>query len=349
MMAGMGVARIGLLFFRPLTQTYWRGLRAGFAAVLGAAGGLLRTIARQRCLPRRRRPDGDCCVHLPPSVYKRADPLIYAQYYLMAQGLAVTWDNPDIDLFDSSGAPVSGTVVGGRTYRVRVRVWNGSYDAPAVGLVVELSYLSFGAQTVSHAIGGVSVNLGAKGTAGCPVFADFEWVAPPEGGHRCLQARLIWSDDANPDNNLGQKNVMVAAAHSPATFAFKVRNVASVPRRFAFETDGYTLKPLPPCREQQDQRQAMTRHAESQARWRAAREAHCFGAFPLGDAWRVSFVPEQLSLEPGAEAEVAVVVEPLDPGFNGERPVNVHVFALDDRGERNLAGGVTLIVVCGKH
>ena len=30
-----------------------------------------------------------------PDVYRRADPMIYSQFYLMEQGLAVTWDNPD--------------------------------------------------------------------------------------------------------------------------------------------------------------------------------------------------------------------------------------------------------------
>src|ERR1035437_1506232 len=36
------------------------------------------------------------CAVIPPQIYKRADPMIYSQYYLMEQGLAVTWDNPDI-------------------------------------------------------------------------------------------------------------------------------------------------------------------------------------------------------------------------------------------------------------
>ena len=54
-----------------------------------------------RCAPR--------CATIPPEVYKRADPLIYSQTYrtyLMEQGLAVTWDNPDIKLYDN-GVPVS--------------------------------------------------------------------------------------------------------------------------------------------------------------------------------------------------------------------------------------------------
>src|SRR5258706_185950 len=39
------------------------------------------------------------CQVIPPFIYKRPDPLIYSQTYLLAQGLAVTWDNPDIQLY----------------------------------------------------------------------------------------------------------------------------------------------------------------------------------------------------------------------------------------------------------
>ena len=349
-MDGGILSRTALLFFRPLTPTYWRGLAAGFAAVFGALFRILARMIRERCLPRRRYPDGDCCVHLPPSVYKRADPLIYAQYYLMTQGLAVTWDNPDIDIVDGAGNPVLGPLSRGRTYRVRVRVWNGSYDAPAVGLLVELSYLSFGAQTLSNPIASAQINLGAKGASDCPAYADFTWRTPRDAGHYCLQARLIWSDDANPDNNLGQKNVAVANARSPARFAFAVRNTASVPKRFAFAADGYALRPLQSCREQAERwERPKFRRAESEQRWRAALEDHGFGRFALGEDWRVTFEPEYLSLEAGEQREVRVAVEPLDAAFRGTHPVNVNVFMLDDGGDRELVGGVTLIVARGRR
>src|SRR3954447_2468761 len=73
--------------------------------------------------PARKPPrTGDCCIDLPPDVYKRADPLLYSQQYLMARGLAVTWDNPDIDVLDG-GAVVSGPLKPDHDYTVRVRVW----------------------------------------------------------------------------------------------------------------------------------------------------------------------------------------------------------------------------------
>jgi hypothetical protein len=299
-----------------------------------------------RLLHRRRSPtheDNGCCIDLPPDVYKRADPLIYSQYYLMAQGLAVTWDNPDIELFDGATL-VTGPLQANHRYRVRVRVWNGSYDAPAVGLGVALSYLSFGAQTVSHPVAGTSVNLGAKATANCPAFAEFGWTTPAAGGHYCLQAQLSWADDANPDNNLGQKNVTVAAAQSPAEFAFVVRNEASVTRRFVLEADCYLLPRLRPCGEDADSRdrQPTPRLVESKRRWAAALQEQSYGQFPVPNDWSVQIVPDRLSLEPREEATVQVLIEPTDPTFRGSKNFNIHTFALDESGAREMTGGVTL-------
>jgi hypothetical protein len=45
--------------------------------------------------PRRKSGRSDC-QPVSSDIYKRPDPFIYDQYYLMAQGIAVSWDNPDI-------------------------------------------------------------------------------------------------------------------------------------------------------------------------------------------------------------------------------------------------------------
>src|SRR4029453_14367154 len=37
-------------------------------------------------------------VTIPADIYKRPDPLIYSREWLIAQGMGVTWDNPDIQL-----------------------------------------------------------------------------------------------------------------------------------------------------------------------------------------------------------------------------------------------------------
>jgi hypothetical protein len=324
----------------PLSADFWRRLLSGLKEVWRALVACLRRIKHGEWPPPRRPSRQGCCIDLPNDVYKRADPLIYAQYYLMAQGLAVTWDNPDIDIFDGA-VLVTGPLLPNHTYRVRVRVWNGSYDAPAVGVAVDLSYLSFGVQTVSNPIDKRSVNLGAKGTIDHPAFALFDWTTPPVGGHYCLQARLFWDDDANPENNLGQKNVNVTAALSPAIYSFVVRNAASVPLRFFCEADAYVLHEPPPCREQGER--PKTRLQESRERWDIAKREQGYGHSPLPADWSVTIAPREFGLDPRDEQVVEVAIEPADPSFRGAKAFNVHVFTPDEHSGRRLVGGVTLV------
>lgn len=332
------LAALGLL----VRGDFWRRLAGGlnelWRLLHAALCRLVRREKRHRPPPAR----NDCCVDLPPDVYKRADPMIYAQYYLMSMGLAVTWDNPDIELFDGS-APAAGPLKPRHHYRVRVRVWNGSYDAPAVGVGVELSYLSFGAQTVSHPLGLQSLALGAKGTADQPAFTEFDWETPDIGGHYCLQVRLGWNDDANPDNNLGQKNVMVAEAHSPALFSFTVRNDASVTRRFTVEVDDYALPVPAPCEAAPPNRAApRTRIEESRLRWQEAKRTQAYGSHVVPTGWAIDIAPSEFELPSHAERVVQVSIEPKDAAFRGSKNFNLHAFAHDERGQKFLAGGVTL-------
>jgi len=324
----------------PFSKEFWANLFNGLKAIGAAICTILCRLAQGKCHGPRRPERTGCCIDLPPSVYKRADPLIYSQYYFMSQGLAVTWDNPDIEIFDGK-VLVTGPLKPNHRYRVRVRVWNGSYDAPALGVGVALSYLSFGAQTVSHPIPGTgSVKLGAKGTIDNPAFAELEWETPAVGGHYCLQARLDWLDDANPDNNLGQKNVNVAPVLSPAQFTFTVRNDASVPRRFMLEADAYALRELPECREERER--PTTRLQESRARWEEAKRTQGYGKFPVPPDWTVAILPQTFGLDPRQEQTVQVEIEPKDPAFRGAKSFNVHVFTMLENDQRRLAGGVTL-------
>jgi hypothetical protein len=199
-----------------------------------------------------RPPRGGCCVNLPPGVHVRVDPIIYDQYFLMSMGLAITWDNPDIQLFDTFGNLVSPYDLNPDTdYNVIVRVWNNSYDAPAPGLPVILSFLSFGIGISSNPVGTTSTNLGVKGSPHCPDLANFVWHTPTTPSHYCLQAVLVWSDDANPFNNLGQKNTQVGKIHSPAVFSIDVQNQATVRRHFDIEADTTSFRnsrPVPSSR-----------------------------------------------------------------------------------------------------
>ena len=278
---------------------------------------------------RERRRSHDRCVPINEPAYKRPDPLIYSQSYLMSLGIGVTWDNPDIQLFSTGGVPVpSHALLPDTEYEVVARIWNGSTEAPVVSLPVHFSFLSFGVQTVSTPIGSTFVDLGVKGGPGCPTIGKVKWRTPATPGHYCLQVLLEWLDDLNPANNLGQENTNVGKVHSPANFTFTLRNPTHERLQYRFETDAYRIPPRDPCRTQDE---AIGRRGEAAAR-------HNRSNYPLPAGWSVEYLPAAPVLPGGAEETIAVKVIAPD-GFHGTQAVNVHAF-----NRYGLAGGVTLYV-----
>jgi len=296
-----------------------------------------------RCPPR--------CAVIPPDVYKRADPLIYCQRYLMEQGLSVTWNNPDIQLY-RNGVPVNSSQLEADTdYDVVARISNNSTDAPAVGLPVEFSYLSFGVGTTSTAIGTDVINLPVKGAPGHPAQAKVTWHTPAVAGHYCLQAYLRWDDDANPDNNLGQENTNVGHFASPAVFKFPVNNNDTIRKLVTMQADEYVIPDRLSCREKEkyknkysdveQPRRLMTVPVpplESQEDWNFARARHAHGAFPVSHGWQVDIEPRSMTLAPGQQQEVTVTIMHPDK-FEGSKSFNINAFYGTD-----LLGGVTLTV-----
>lgn len=308
-------------------------------------GEHLRDIRRGRplrCSPR--------CAVVRPEVYKRADPLIYSQLYLMEQGLAVTWDNPDIQLFEA-GIPVPSSKLNADTvYEVVATIYNNSTEAPAVGLPVELSFRTFGVGAAVVPVGMTKVNLPVKGSPQHPVRATIPWHTPAAAGHYCLMVRLVWPDDANPKNNLGQENTDVGIAASPATFRFPVRNEDTIRKRIRMTADAYVIPGRIPCRDKPSKKDSDRRHpthkrldvfippSEEAADWTLARVRHGPEAFPIPNGWTMAIDPVQFELGPGAVQEVTVIIDPPDD-FRGERSFNVN--AMYGSG---LLGGVTLTV-----
>lgn len=282
------------------------------------------------------------CVKISDPAFKRPDPMIYAQYYLMSQGLAVTWDNPDIHLEKGGVAVPPYSLEPGTVYDIVARIWNNSTEAPVVGLPVDFSYLSFGIGVQAHPVGQATVSLGVKGGPNHPAFARVPWKTPETQGHYCILVSFNWIDDVNPNNNLGQHNLHVVAAHSPAEIVFQLGNQARQRREFRFEADGYALPPLSPCGEQRtvapadrrDQRGA--RLAPGTVTDVPARHSRRNATLPEG--WAISFEPERPSLAPGEEITVRAVVHP-PASFHGRQPINVHAFDAE-----GLAGGITAYV-----
>lgn len=292
--------------------------------------GLVR-ICRLAGRDRERRRDQN----VPSWAYRQPDPLIYSQQALMAQGLAVTWDNPDIhvELASAPGVPVdSHALTPDTAYVVVARIWNGSTTAPAVDLPVEVSYLEFGIATTRHDVGLTLVDLPVKGAAGHPAVARVPWRTPPAPGHYCLQVALVWDDDANPGNNLGQHNTDVKPLNSPrAAFQFPVRNPAPTARTVRLEADNYRIPEPVVCPPEASDRE-LAEHR------RAMLARHRRSAWPIPEGWHVTIDPGEVRLDASETATVTADITAPD-GFHGREVINVHAYDGPD-----LLGGVTLYV-----
>jgi hypothetical protein len=277
--------------------------------------------------------DSDRCKTISNPAFHRPDPCIYDQYYLTSLGLAVTWDNPDITLL-RNGVPVVETELLPNTeYTIRSVIWNNSYEAPVVGMPVQVSFLSFGVATTSTPIAATTVNVGVKGGPGHPAVVDVPWLTPPTPGHYCLQVQFECFDDANPDNNLGQNNLQVVPATSPASFSFTLRNDTDGEKRYSFAFDTYTIPALAAC-----PAGPVTGKISKSARLRELRERNDPAKFPIPAGWTVDLSPATVTLAAGAEQVVAVEVTPPD-SFHGEQPVNITAIHQDGH-----AGGVSVLV-----
>jgi hypothetical protein len=264
---------------------------------------------------------------VPPWAYRQPDPLIYSQQYLLAQGLAVTWHNPDIhlELASAPGTAVDSNALAADTdYVVVSRIWNAATTAPAPGLPVKVSYLEFGVGTTRHDVGSTKVDLAVKGAAGCPAFARVPWHTPATPGHYCLQTELLWDDDANPANNMGQHNTDVKPLNSPhAAFTFPVRNDRPDRRVVRLELDSYAIPDQQPCGEHRG-RDPLARHRRA--------------AWPVPEGWRITVDPPETALAPGDTTHVTVDITAPD-GYAGRQAINVNAVS-----EPDLLGGVTLYV-----
>ena len=212
-------------------------------------------------------------------------------------------------------------------YEIIARIWNNSTEAPVVDLPVWFHYLSFGVGTHLHTIGDTKVTLGVKGGTDHPAFAKMKWKTPQNPGHYCIQVFLDWSDDANPDNNLGQKNVHVYEAHSPVRFTFALRNDTYERQQYSFKVDSYKLSLPSPCESGKEKSEIVPMKRSASGK-----------EYPLPEGWSVEIKPQTPVLASGEEISVGVTVNVPDD-FHGKEPVNIHVFNND-----GLAGGVTVYI-----
>lgn len=209
---------------------------------------LQRLVGRRKC-KNRRRPTG--CFMIPPDVSRSPDPCLYSQTYLMAQGLSVTWNNPDIQITKPDGTPVDSSALEPDTeYRVVATIHNASFDA-ALGVQVICVYRpwSFGTderipvETDNDGNPAIRVlNIGAWGAKA----ATFTWRTPAlqpgnDKEHYCLQVECFHPQDKEPNNNIGQENTNVIRTASSATIKIPLQNLRRARQDIRLEIDEYRI------------------------------------------------------------------------------------------------------------
>lgn len=321
-----------LRIFGYLLRTVTFGWLLDARDLLKGLWNALKAFRDKQKLPHPQRETEVKCVETSHPSLRRPDPCIYSQPYLMQQGLPVTWDNPDIVIKLGGVVVPEGQLLPNTTYEVEATVWNNSYDAPVVGMRVDFSFLSFGVATTSTPIASALVDVGVKGSVHHPGRVSVPWTTPPTAGHFCIQVQLNWFDDANPNNNLGQNNVNVVEATSPALFTFTLRNPFAQSGRFSFKVDTYQLPALEPCPPEPRPKETKA------ARIRRIAAKHLSGNIGIPPGWDVTITPNEVDLDPAQEVAVNVSATP-PAGFTGAQPFNINAFCAGA-----FAGGVTLVV-----
>jgi hypothetical protein len=200
-------------------------------------------------------------------------------------------------------------------------------------MVVRFYYLSFGIGAARNYIGETLVDVPVKGAAGLPALAKCPWTTPGAAGHYCIQVELVWPDDSNPANNLGQENVNVKKLNSPnATFQFILRNDSVFQRTIQLRADSYIIPPKDPCKKggrDPGKTNIAIRHDPL--------AKHRLDAHPPAPGWTIDYISgDTYDLRPGEEQQVTVKFTAFDT-FTGRQAFNINGFA---NGE--LVGGVTL-------
>ena len=130
-----------------------------------------------------------------------------------------TWDNPEIQLYDSSNNSVaSNNLVAGNSYTIKAKIHNDT-GFNAQGVQVTFTCANFGAgQVVWTHIGNDTLDVPNTGVR----EAEVSWV--PQTGHKCILVEIYHVEDINLDNNKGQENCDVSGTASPAEIPFLIWN-----------------------------------------------------------------------------------------------------------------------------
>lgn len=232
----------------------------GILALIVRIVECLRKCFKKMNLKEEEEEDTKCNRPLPEDVTRRPDPCIYSQQYLQSQGIAVTWNNPDIWMAKASTPgviePDSYNLEADTDYLVSVRCHNASTDL-ALGVRVRLLYRPWSFNSpdllpVQITSTGQEVIRFANIPGMSFTVVQFTWhtppVAPGQTQHFCLQAHLSHPMDINLENNMGQENTNVHSANPGHVAPGEVVEVdvplfnnSKFAKRFGFTADAYAI------------------------------------------------------------------------------------------------------------
>jgi len=296
------------------------------------------------------------CLPVPAGIYLRPDPSIYSQSYLMSLGMAVTWENPDVSLTDLAANVIgSHDLLPSTKYIVKATIHNRSNDAPAPGMPVNFSLISFGigGNTVQE-IGTTSVNLPVRGAPGEPALATMTWTTPPVPGHYCILIDAIWppKDDANPLDNTGTENTVIRGGKpgKALVFTIPVRNTLQGTRKLNVHLNSYVLPErsiLPSSNSRnagglpEGARRPGVLGSTTESLLQRIIAANAEGRFPAPADWIPELSHRELTLESEGTVDLLFTVTvPLTAPVNEEQRFNI---AVTDDSKHQLVGGVTII------
>ena len=144
----------------------------------------------------------------------------------------VTWNNPDIQLYEGTVPIESNNLSVNKTYKIQAKIVNNS-SFTAQSAKVIFKWALYGAGQNSQAwtdIDTVTVNVPPGGA-----YAEITDWKPPSTGHVCLRVHIYHVEDIEDSNNIGQENCHVGIATSPAKVPFVIYNPTENPAMVHFE------------------------------------------------------------------------------------------------------------------
>ncbi len=218
-------------------------------------------------------------------------------------GGSLTWDNPEIQLYDSGNNAVnSNDLVAGQQYTVKAKIHNTTaYKADHVR--VTFQWANFGVGQPDRVWEFIDEDvLDVPETS--VVEAEVKWT-PLSAGHQCLMVRIDHIEDINGDNNFGQENCDVGPTASPREVNFYIWNPT--------DTDGYVYLVVRQYLKQGDN--------DSQPQLWATRIVH----------------PDPQLLRPGTRGKATIILDPAPakprPGMYAEFSVTGYI------GDKMIGGG----------